>query len=303
MKKKVFLLQHYFNDIGGIETFLINWCKVFKDKYDITLICEDISVMNALMLSKYCNLICEQLSETVECDILIITSVLVDDKNFRKIKYKRIFRMIHSDWTEMKKIWDYQFIEYGKDTQYISVSQCAKEGLKKEFQKDSIVIPNILVKEEHKKPLKILSATRLTEEKGYFRMKALCDLFEKYKIPYIWDVFGTNPLNEKGYKNMFLHPPIKNVQEIMKGYDYVAQLSTTESFNYTLYEALMQNVPVLVTPFPNAKQEIINGENGYIIPFDIQLSEDDIIKIYNNIPTKASYEQKGVVELWTKILG
>ena len=42
MKKKIVLLQHYFNDIGGIETFLINFCKTFSQEYDITLVCREI---------------------------------------------------------------------------------------------------------------------------------------------------------------------------------------------------------------------------------------------------------------------
>ena len=28
-KKKIVLLQHYYNEIGGIETFLLNFCKKF----------------------------------------------------------------------------------------------------------------------------------------------------------------------------------------------------------------------------------------------------------------------------------
>lgn len=298
-KKKIVLLQHYYNDIGGIETFLLNFCKTFGDEYDISLVTREISFENALMFQKYANVICS-LTDTIECDILILTSVLVDEENFKKIKYKEIYQMIHSDWTAMKKFWDWKFKEYDPNTKYISVSEIARESFIREYKKDSVVIPNLLVTD--KLDLRLLSCTRLTEEKGYDLMCQLCDLFDKYGITYTWDVYGTNPLNYDNYGNMILHSPMKNIQRIMPNYDYVVQLSKTESFCLTMYESLGQGTPVLVTPFPNAIQEIKDGENGYIIPFDMNLSKKDILKIVNKIPQNVSYEQKGVKELWKKIL-
>ena len=298
-KKKIVLLQHYYNDIGGVETFLLNFCKRFGDEYDMTLVCRDISLENAIMLSKYVNVIIE-LTSPIECDICIITSVLVDDEYFQQIRYKEIYQMIHSDWTAMKKFWDWQFREHDPNTKYIAVSEIARESFIREYNRDSVVIPNILDTEKY--DIKLVSFTRLTEEKGYERMKKLCDYFKKYKIKYIWDVFGTNPLGYVSYGNMVLHSPIREGQRVMGGYDYVVQLSDTESFCLTMYEALQNHVPVLVTPFPNATLDIKDGKNGYILPFDMKLTEKDIKKIVNNIPKNVDYEQKGVDELWKKIL-
>jgi len=298
-KKKIVLLQHYYNDIGGVETFLLNFCKRFGDEYDMTLVCRDISLENAIMLSKYVNVIIE-LTSPIECDICIITSVLVDDEYFQQIRYKKIYQMIHSDWTAMKKFWDWQFREHDPNTKYIAVSEIARESFIREYNRDSVVIPNILDTEKY--DIKLVSFTRLTEEKGYERMKKLCDFFKKYEIKYIWDVFGTNPLGYVSYGNMVLHNPIREGQRVMGGYDYVVQLSDTDSFCFTMYEALQNHVPVLVTPFPNATIDIKDGKNGYILPFDMKLTEKDIKKIVNNIPKNVDYEQKGVDELWKKIL-
>lgn len=298
-KKKIVLLQHYYNDIGGIETFLLNFCKRFGDEYDMTLVCRDISLENAIMLSKYVNVIIE-LTSPIECDICIITSVLVDDEYFQQIRYKEIYQMIHSDWTAMKKFWDWKFRERDSKTKYIAVSESARESFLKEFNRDSVVIPNILDNEKY--DIRLVSFTRLTEEKGYERMKKLCDYFKKYKVKYVWDVFGTNPLGYVGYGNMVLHSPIREGQRVMGGYDYVVQLSDTESFCLSMYEALQNHVPVLVTPFPNAKFDIKDGKNGYILPFDMKLTEKDIKKIINNIPKNVDYKQEGVDELWKKIL-
>ena len=113
--KKIVLLQHYYNAIGGIETFLYNFCKQFGDKYDITLVCRSISPSTALELSEFVNVICE-VENQIECDICIITSVLVDKPVFDNVKYKEIYQMIHSDWTQMRKFWDWKFTEYDSNT-------------------------------------------------------------------------------------------------------------------------------------------------------------------------------------------
>ena len=303
--KKVVLCQHYFNTVGGIETFIINFCKTFYKDYDITLLCRTIDKRQALSLSKYVTVICEPI-EPIECDICIITSVLVDKANLKQVKYKKIFQMIHSDWTKMKEFWNWQFESYDPNAKLISVSEAAQKSALVEFGKESIVIPNLLYKEtkSYKKPLRLLSLTRLTEEKGYNRMKQLCDLFEKYDIPYIWDVYGTNALQHKNYKHMYLHKPItEDTVMLIKNTNYVVQLSDTESFCYTMYESLMYGVPVLVTPFPNAKTEIKNGENGYILPFEMNLTKKQVLDIYNKVPQNAKYEQIGVKEAWIKVLG
>jgi glycosyltransferase involved in cell wall biosynthesis len=299
MKKKIVLLQHYFNDIGGIETFLINFCKTFSQEYDITLVCREIGWENALILGDYVNVITDP-KAPIECDICIITSVLVDESIFPYIKYKQIYQMIHSDWTAMKKFWKWEFKSYDPNTKYIAVSKIAQESFKREYNKDSIIIPNIIYVEPIQ--LRLLSLTRLTEEKGFNRMVKLCQLLDKNHINYIWDVYGTNPLLVTPPQNMYLHSPVKLGNKLMRGYDYVVQLSDTESMCITMYEALMSGVPVLVTPFPNALDEIHNGENGYILPFDMSLTNEDINNIVNHKPTNVHYVQTGVKELWNNIL-
>lgn len=299
--KKIVLLQHYYNEVGGIETFLYNFCKQFGDKYDITLVCRSINPNTALELSNYVNVICE-VERPIECDICIITSVLVDKPVFDNVKYKEIYQMIHSDWTQMRKFWDWKFIEYDSNTKYIAVSECARQSFIREYNRDSVVIPNLILVDEPPK-LKLLSCTRLTEEKGYKRMCQLCDLFDKYNISYTWDVYGTNPLNFPLYKNMVLHNPVQHAQKMMSNYDYVVQLSDTESMCITMYESLMQHTPVLVTPFPNAIEDIKDGVNGYILPFDMNLTKDQIMNIVNKIPKNVDYKQEGVIEKWEKILG
>ena len=300
MKKKIVLLQHYYNEIGGVETFLYNFCRTFCDDYDLQLVCREISLENALRIGKYADVICE-IPDVIECDICIVTSVLCDQEVYRHIKYKEIYQMVHSDWTEMKKIWDWTPTPIDPNTKYIAVSECARQSYLREFGKDCVVIPNLVLTED-KVDIRIASFTRLTEEKGYEQMCMLCDLFEKYGITYIWDVYGTNPLNYKPYKNMRLYKPIKDAYRFMKCYTYIAQLSLTESFCLTMYESLDCGVPVLVTPFPNALKDIKDGVNGYVLPFDMKLTKKQVMDIVNKIPTSVSWKQEGVIEKWKELL-
>jgi glycosyltransferase involved in cell wall biosynthesis len=298
-KKRIVLLQHYFNEIGGIETFLINFCKTFSDEYDLVLVCRHIDYKNALIIGKYADIITDPTSP-IDCDILLITSVLVDESTFSFIRYKEIYQMIHSDWSAMKKFWDWKFKEYDPNTKYISVSEAARQSFLKEYNKDSVVIPNIIDVTPPK--LRLISLTRLTEEKGFARMVKLCNMLNDANIDFIWNVYGTNPKKLIPPRNMYINTPVQQGNRLMKGYDYLVQLSDTESMCISMYEALMQGIPVLVTPFPNAVEEIHNGQNGYIIPFDMNISSELFNSIIACIPTGFSYKQTGIKQKWQSIL-
>lgn len=297
--KKIVILQNDFCIIGGIETFITNFCKTFYKNYEITIITNEIDNTRALKLCEYADILTE--IEDIECDSCIITSIFVNKNWLGHIKFKKLIPMIHCDIKEMNRIWNKKFPLQIYDGKYVSVSETAKNSLKEEYDIDSIVIPNVLVEnKEDVKILRLISACRLTEEKGYNRMKILCDLFEKYNIPYQWDVY-TNSKKEN-YKNMIIREPQKDISILFKNYDYVVQLSDTESYCYTMYEAMQKGVGVLVTPFPNAVEEIQNGINGYIIPFDMNVTQELINNIYNNIPKNKIYKQTGVIEKWKSIL-
>lgn len=297
--KKIVILQNDFCVIGGIETFITNFCKTFYKNYEITIITNKIDNARALKLCEYADILTE--IEDIECDSCIITSIFVNKNWLGHIKFKKLILMIHCDIKEMNRIWNKKFPLQIYDGKYVSVSETAKNSLKEEYDIDSIVIPNVLVEnKEDVKILRLISACRLTEEKGYNRMKILCDLFEKYNIPYQWDVY-TNSKKEN-YKNMIIREPQKDISILFKNYDYVVQLSDTESYCYTMYETMQKGVGVLVTPFPNAVEEIQNGINGYIIPFDMNVTQELINNIYNNIPKNKIYKQTGVIEKWKSIL-
>lgn len=305
--KKIVIYHHNFVDIGGIETSLINFARSLCDSYDITLITEKIGSDNLKILKKYIKVITE-LTDDIECDVLIISSINFNKEIIKKIKYVQLYRESHADMKKMNEIWGTKYyLQDLPDAEWVSVSECSQNGLVDEYGIKSILIPNIINPAvEKKKILKLCSATRLTEEKGFKRMKKLCDLFEKYNIPYIWDVYTYK--NKRGkvnkpYKNMIFREPKTDICSYYNNYDYIVQLSDSESFCYTMYESLVNGVPVLVTPFPSATDEVKNGKNGYIIPFDMNIDKKLLYKIYSEIPDNVSYKPKvNPVDLWKKLL-
>ena len=85
-------------------------------------------------------------------------------------------------------------------------------------------------------------------------------------------------------------PPSTMNKILIKGCDYLVQLSDTESFCYAAFEALQRGVPVILTRFPEALKIVQEGKNGYLV--DMDLKDLDIDKIFNHKPTEVVYEDR-----------
>ena len=68
--KKMIIYQNYLYYIGGIETFLQNFTKHYKDK-NITLVCRTMSNQAIINMSEYCDIIIDN-DGTYECDVLLL---------------------------------------------------------------------------------------------------------------------------------------------------------------------------------------------------------------------------------------
>ena len=70
-QKKIILFHRKIYVIGGVETFLFNFCYTFRDYYDITVLYEEIDLEQAYHMYPYAKL--EKLDEKKEyvCDVAI----------------------------------------------------------------------------------------------------------------------------------------------------------------------------------------------------------------------------------------
>lgn len=298
IKCQICLLANYLNVIGGIETFVYNWCNLMKDTYDIVVAVTFIADEQYYRLKKIVKVV--ENTADIECDTVIVMHIgtkFIPDN----IKYNKKIQMLHG----CKSI---AYSNIQKCDLLIPVSETARKSFGNElnqFNTDVILNPMYLTKP--KRVLKLISATRLTSEKGGCRILKLAEKLRKSNIPFIWYVFSNKALSNKKHKKDFNGivemPSTLDISSWIKECDYLVQLSDSESFGYSIVESLMLGTPVIVTPL-----DVLNeigfkeGVNGFTIPFDME--DIDIDKIYNSkLKFEYSYDNQVIANKWRDVLG
>lgn len=185
---------------------------------------------------------------------------------------------------------------------YIGVSQLACDSFKELTGIEAELIYNPVVIEKTNTPkltdkIHLISATRLTKEKGGERINQLCRLLDKYNIDYEWKVYSNRRFRFFG-KNILIEKPKLDLRKEMEEATYVVQLSDHESFGLTVAESLMLGTPVIVTDIPAFKEiGVKHGENAIVC--DLAMKNVDIDLIKKGIP---SFYYKPPKSNWGKYL-
>lgn len=285
--KNVFYFWHI-NVIGGIETFFYEMVKKYSDDHDITIVYRTGDEEQIRRLKKYVR-VKKYNGETLECEKCFFNFNLdiID-----KVKAKEYIQIIHGDYKAMKL----KPNTHPKITKYIAVSKIVAESFKEMTGFDSKVIYNPITIEEPKKVLFLLSATRLSKEKGKERMIKLGNMLKEANIPYLWLVF-TNDTNAIDNPNIAYMKPRLDIRDYIAKADYLVQLSDNEGYCYSVVEALSLGTPVIVTDMPVMKEIGVNKDNGFILDFN--LSNLNIEEIYNK---KFDFKYEPKVDTWDKEL-
>ena len=236
--------------------------------------------------------------KVIHCDTLI--NIRLTDEVPRTVRCKKRIQMSHTCQLAKSGKWHWT-IKQNYD-ELIFVSQAAADSFADQVSEYE-VIPNLTEPEKPRRALMLVSACRLTWEKGEQRMYELAEMFRSKDIPFIWMVFSGHDM-KKRIPGMILCPPTLDVRSYFSKADYVVQLSDIESFCYTLAESLELGTPVLTTPIavlPEIGFE--EGKNGYTIPFDMK--DVDVEKIYKKIPKFEPVPCKNneIIKKWRKVLG
>lgn len=284
--------------IGGVETFIYNFCKEMCQFYDILVLYTDrMDGLQIIRLAEYVQ-VKRNDGKLIQCNTAI--NIRLTDVIPRNVRYKELIQMSHTCQLAQSGKWHWTIKKnYNK---LVFVSQAAADSFADqnlEYQ----VIPNLTDPDKPRKSLLLVSACRLTWEKGEERIYELAKQFRSKNIPFVWLVFSNQPL-KRVIPGVVHCPATLNVRSYFKKADYVVQLSDIESFCYTLAEALELGIPVLTTPI-SVLSEIgfKEGKNGYIIPFDVK--DVDVEKIYSHIPKFAPVpcRNNDIVKQWRDILG
>ena len=139
-----------------------------------------------------------------------------------------------------------------------------------------------------KKILNLISATRLTYEKGKSRIEKLASMLDKANIPYLWLIF-TDDTKAINNPNIIYMKPRLDIINYIANADYLVQLSDNEGYCYSVVESLCVGTPVIVTDMPVMKEIGVNKANGFIL--DFELNNVDLNAIYKGLP-KFEYKPK-----------
>lgn len=289
IKSNIVIYQYYIYKIGGIETWLYNVAKKYS-KYDITIVYRDADEKQLERLNKYVKT-AMYVGQPIKCNKIFYAMC----GNYIEVDAKESYQCVHADYS-----YDYGKVELPKfiDKVY-TASEVARQGFKHITKKDIEVLYNPLLVEKPRKLLKLITASRLTHEKGKDRMIRMIKELKKKDIPFIWYVFTDFPF-ECEYEEVIFMKPRLNVAAYIDDADYLVQLSDTEAYCYSIQEALLLNTPIIVTKLPILKELNIDEKNAHILEFD--MSNLDVNKIYNNIP-KVNYTPIQSNDKWEEILG
>lgn len=272
--------------IGGIETFIYNFCLYLRDKYKISVIYNNYDQEQLHRLSGIVKCYKMPIRTKISCKTLIVNRIT--DAIPGGITYGQVIQMVHTCQMGRYKI------PSGRD-RTVFVSEAAKNS----FNMPGEVIHNFANVTEPKKQLILVSATRLTYEKGEQRMIMLAKKLNEAGIPFIWLIF-TNQQIKDLQKGMAIVKPTLDISSYIKMASYVVQLSDVESFCLILAESLMLNTPVITTDLEVLPElGIEDGVNGYVVPFDMDF---DVKKLLEIPKFKYKYDNDKIIQEWGKIL-
>lgn len=193
---------------------------------------------------------------------------------------KMYAHVIHCDYKQVS----FRPIMNDKFNKYIAVSKLAGESFKELTGKDyeliynPVVIEKPRVKKYNDGVLHLISATRLTKEKGLKRMQILANMLDKSGIKYSWEIYTNKHRQPIGNNVVYKEPKFDIIEEIAKA-DYLVQLSDCESYCYSIVESLMVGTPIIATDLPVLKElGVKHGKNAIICDFDMKNVDLDLIK-------------------------
>ena len=269
MKKLVLYIKKT-NVIGGIETFIFNFCYLMSSYFDITVMAGEMADIQAKRLEPFATVLRgNDINVDIKCDTLVMLRVL--DKIPANVHYDKVIRRIHTMRSPGLK----EIPHDGDIT--VSIS----EAVKNDWGLTGPVINNLMVKTS-KPTLFIISATRLpAPDKGdnEARMRKLANMLNEADISFLWLNFSDGQMQDppKGFYNM---PLTLNIQDYIQKADYLVQLSSREAFGNSVLEALINNTPVICTPIPAFKDfGVEDGVNAHVVPFDMDFNVMGLLNI------------------------
>lgn len=285
----------YLSTIGGTESFFYYLAKKYHTK-DITFVIRTGNYAQVERLEQYARVIQWDGKEKFQCKRLFC-NYFTDILDY--VEAEEYIQVLHTDYKEQYKNIAMTFTPDPRITKYIGVSKIVCEHFTEMTGLPCELCYNPIIIDKPKKVLNLISATRLSLEKGKDRMVKLGEALDKANIPYLWLIF-TNDSNKIQNKHIIYMQTELDITPYIANADYLVQLSNNgEGFGYTPAEALMVGTPVIVTPCDSFKEiGVVDGVNGIVLDFDMNNIDTD--RIYNS---EFNFKYNPPKDMYNKLLG
>lgn len=273
--KNIFYFSHI-NKIGGIETFFYQLAKKYKD-WDLTVYYRTGDPIQLERLKQFVR-VKQYKNEIIECDKAFFN---FNTDIINNVKAKEYNLVLHGDYkamVEMGQLSKKELPLHPKINNYYGVSQLVCDTFHSLTGKKVSLVYNPFEVEKPKKILHLISATRLTAEKGKKRMIKLANALDAAEIPYEWIIY-TNDTKAIDNPNIVYRKPRLDIVPYIADADYLVQLSDNEGYCYSVVEALSVGTPVIVTDLPVFREIGVNKTNSFVLPMD--MSSIPVNDIYN----------------------
>lgn len=258
------------NSIGGIETFFYQLGKKYGKDYDITLMYSEADPAQIKRLSEYIRIRKWDGKSRVKCKRCFVT---FNASFLDFVDAEEYIQVLHGDYVKLGFIPD----RHEKVQRYIAVSEIVRSAYENITGDKAVVCHNPYEVVKPRKILHLISATRLTPDKGSKRMETLAKALDEAGVRYTWDVYTDSTIPFEN-DNITTHKPRLDILDNIADADYFVQLSDSEGYCYSVVEALSVGTPVIVTDMRVMGEiGVVNGKNGFILPMDMSKLPIDAI--------------------------
>lgn len=262
--------------LGGTETWVLNICLVYKDKYDITLyypdnlhIGENVAKGAYDRLAQMVKLVPVS-TEIVDTDIAIF---VFDYFHLSLVNAKKKFLFIHPGDGHGNHPRTPE--GYSDFDGVIGVSQYTVDKMAEWCPGLEVTRVYNPVPEQE---LRFISLSRSAKDKGWDRMVKLAETLRDRGIKFRWDVYTDYQGVVKCPLMNFCKPTIHATDKLRES-DFLVQLSDYESFGYSMVEGL-QYSKLIITDIEILPEMGVTKDNAVIVPMknaDYNKVVDDIL--------------------------
>ena len=259
--------------LGGIETWVYEMVKKYRG-LDIAVVCKKIDRNQRRRLQKMCPVYVFN-GQLIRCKVCLINY----DQSILDYVEGDVYQVFHQDYSS--GLYEMPHTD-PRIKGYIGITKYQQKKMSEILGTECMMSYNPLTVEDEK-PIVIVTASRLYENKGTKLMQEFANRMDASGVKWLWIILTSDKDVIQSPNVVFIDNRL-DVDKFLQMATYVALFSKAECCSYTLNEALYRNIPILVTPLPYLKEiGVKDGENAYILEFDGS-NIDEVVKKITKVP-------------------